>query len=308
MGRASAQGDAKEQVAAEKAAQTGARATVLRPVPQHTAAQQPSTALPDWLLQGQDYHPDSDRDGFIRKSILSMAGVLSGFRIDGGQETPFSPSAPVKLGIGLAVILLTSLSTNFAFTLVMLAAVLVRMAILPASALRRCAGISFAAAGMTALVMLPATLLGQGQSAVLVGTKVLVSVGVALVVALSTPTHELTGALSSLHVPGEVIMTVDLALKSIVDLGHVALEVLQALRMRSVGKNRAKGASMGGVGGVTLMKAAEAARQTSDAMRCRGFEGEYHLARRQSLRPADAAWCAALVVAVALFVYLQGVA
>lgn len=261
--------------------------------------------LPSWLLADEKYEPPRDRDGFIRKSMLSLLGVLRRMRLDDGQATRLSPSAPTKLVVGLALILLTSLSRNYAFVLVMLAVTLAREAFLPTKALRRCAGVSFAAAGITALVMLPAVLLGQGHSALFIGTKVLVTVGVAMVVALSTPVAELTGALRAVRVPNEFIMTVDLALKGIVDLGQVAFEVLQALNLRSVGLNRRKSSSLGGVAGVTFLKAEEAAHATSDAMRCRGFEGEYVAAPRAVRRGVDVAWWIALAMFVLLFAYLE---
>ena len=265
-------------------------------------------SLPSWLVEPEAYVPAADRDGFVQKSLLSLTGVLSRLRMDDGQSTSLSPSAPVKLACGLAVILMTSLSSNFAFTLVVLAGLLLRTAALPPKALRRVVGVSFTAAGVSALVMVPAVLLGQSQSALLMGTKVLVCVGTAMVVALSTPVHEVTGALRAFHVSNLVIMTLELALKSIVTLGKVATEVLCALDLRSVGKNRSKGTSMGGVGGVTFLKANEAARTTADAMRCRGFGGEYQAAPRGAHKPIDLAWLLALVAVGVLFAYLQGVA
>ena len=136
--------------------------------------------------------------------------------------------------------------------------------------------------------------------------KALVSTGLAMETTLSTPASQLTGALSSFGVPNLVILTVDLALRSIVRLGEVALEALNALTLRSVGRNRNKQTSMGGIGGVVLIKAGEAAQATHDAMRCRGFEGDYHVARHQALRAIDWAWTILLLLLAVLFVYLQG--
>lgn len=265
----------------------------------------PGGSLPSWLTTPQSYEPPSDHDGFITRSMLSLTSALSRLRLDDGQTTALSPSAPMKLLLALVLILLTSLSTNYAFVLAMLALLLVRVAFLPAKALRRVVTVGLTSASLTALVMLPALALGQSQSMLLVSTKVLVSVGIALTVALSTPAHELTGALRQLHVSSLAVMTVDLALKSIVSLGTVALEVLQALRLRSVGRNRDKGTSLGGIGGTVFLKAAKAAQDTSDAMRCRGFEGEYRTTRPSRPGPRDLAWLACLAALVALFVYLQ---
>lgn len=269
------------------------------------AFQEVEESLPSWLLLQEDYVPEADHDGFIRKSIASVAGVLSHMRLDGGVPSSWSPAAPVKMLIALLLIVLVSCAQNYLFVLVLLAAVLVRIAVLPAQAMGRAFHAAGGAALLTFLVMLPAMLLGQSHSALLIGTKVFVSVGIALVVALTTPAWQLTAALRAFHIPNIFILTVELTLKSIVDLGKVALEVLSALQMRSVGRNRRKGSALGGVGGVVLLKAQEAAQDTADAMRCRGFEGEYAVAQKIHLGVADALWCVAAAAACILFFYLE---
>lgn len=262
--------------------------------------------LPAWLAEPQAYDPPRDRDAFIARSMLAVTSVLAHFRLDDGKATRLSPSAPTKLLVGLALILLTSLARNYLFVLVMLACVLVRVAALPSRKLARVSAVAAGAAALSFVVMLPAILLGQSHSALLVGTKVLVSVGIAMTVALTTPFNEITAALRVAHVPSLLVMTVDLALKNIVTLGKVALEILTSLRLRSVGRNRDKAASMGGVAGVLMLKTKEAADVTYASMTCRGFDGEYVTRRGGWWRPVDAAWLAALVAVVALFVYLQG--
>ena len=250
--------------------------------------------LPTWLTRDEEYEPPRERGNFVTKSMLGMAGVLARMRLDDGQAGPLSPSAPLKLVLGLAMILLTSLSQNYAFVLVALALALVRAALLPARALRRTAAVAGVAAALTFVVMLPATLLGQAHSAVLLGTKALVTTAIAMEVTLGTP----VGAL-----------TLDLALRSIVDLGRVAEEVLCALRLRSVGRDHDKRSSIGGVGGVLLLKAGRSAAETADAMACRGFDGSYDVAperRRPHQRAVDCAWLLGTAVLLALFIYLQG--
>lgn len=263
--------------------------------------------LPEWLLTDERYEPAADRDSFIRKSMEAVAGVLARLRLDGGRPWALSPSAPVKLVLGLLAIILGSCATNFAFTLLLLAVELVRMALLPQKALSRCLKTSVGAAILSALLMLPAILLGQASSALLIGTKVFVSVSIAMIVALSTPLSELTGGLRAFHVPNVFILTVELALKSIYDLGQTALEVLGSLKMRSVGRNHEKGSALGGVGGVVLLKAQRAAKTTSDAMRCRGFEGDYIVPDTLAFRPTDALWAAGAILLVVAFLVLEGV-
>ncbi len=265
--------------------------------------------LPTWLTRDEEYEPPRERGNFVTKSMLGMAGVLARMRLDDGQAGPLSPSAPLKLVLGLAMILLTSLSQNYAFVLVALALALVRAALLPARALRRTAAVAGVAAALTFVVMLPATLLGQAHSAVLLGTKALVTTAIAMEVTLGTPVGALTRALRTLRVPATAVLTLDLALRSIVDLGCVDEEVLCALSLRSVGRDLEKRSSIGGVGGVLLLKAGRSAAETADAMACRGFDGSYDVAperRRPHQRAVDCAWLLGTAALLALFIYLQG--
>ena len=258
--------------------------------------------IPDWLTTSEHYQPSSDRDGFIARSLLSMSSVLAFFRLDDGKSGTHSPSAPTKLIGALVSILLVSLSKNYLFVLIMLAAVLVRACLLPHAALQRLVGGAGAAAGLSLLLMLPAILIGQPHAALLMATRAFVCVGITLTVALTTPTHELR----SFGMPAIAIMTIDLALRSIVRLGETASEVLCALGLRSVGRNRHKGSSMAGVGGVVLLKASKSAQETYDAMRCRGFDGEYRTGARSSLKAVDALWLGLLALVIVLFVLTQG--
>ena len=264
--------------------------------------------LPAWLMRDEAYEPPRERGSFVTKSLLGMTGVLARMRLDDGREGPLSPSAPLKL-LGLATILLTSLCRNYAFVLVVLALALARAALLPARALRRTAAVAGVASALTFAVMLPATLLGQAHSAVLLGTKVLVTTTVAMEVTLTTAAGELTRALRTLRVPATAVLTLDLALRSIVDLGRVATEVLCALRLRSVGRDHDKRSSIGGVGGVLLLKAGRSAAETADAMACRGFDGSYDVTPerpRPHQRAVDCAWLLGAAALLALFFYLQG--
>ena len=263
--------------------------------------------IPDWLVDPQVYEPLHDRSTFAAKSMLSLAAVLRQMRLDDGRSSSLSPTAPVKLALALGAIILNSLAANLMVTLVLLAFVLVRAALLPRYALARAAAVAGAAAMLAFLIALPAALLGQPASAVRLGLKALVSTGLAMEVALTTPAAELTGALRSFRVPNLVIMSLDLALRNIVRLGDCALETLIALTLRSVGRDTDKRASMGNVGGTLFVRASKAAADTYDAMRCRGFEGEYDGGARARLRAADAAWICSFILFLALFLHLEGI-
>ena len=264
-------------------------------------------SLPEWLTKPEQYEPVSDKDAFVTKSVLSLASVLKQFRLDDGLSGRFSPSAPVKMLFAFGVILLASLSSNFAFILCVLPLVLLRACFLKKQQLARTFAVALPATLLAFIIMLPAVLFGQNHSAVLIASKTLLSVTLVMIVALTTPYAEMTAGLRVFHVPSVVILTIDLALKNIVNLGETAVEVLTALKCRSVGHNADKRSSMGGVAGIVFLKANKAADETYAAMTCRGFDGEYKNISRNPFKLIDIAWAAAFVLLVVLFVYLQGV-
>lgn len=268
----------------------------------------PERDIPAWMCRPEGYEPPRDRDGFITRSMLQLVSALRALRLDAGSPSRLSPSPSVRLVVTLLAVVLVSLASNLAFVAVMLALVLVRACVLPRKALRRVVTTSVAAASLALVVMLPATLLGQTRAAVSMALRTLVSCGLVTCMVQTMAPGGISSALRALRVPGVTILTLDLALRSIVDLGRVALEVLTALRLRSVGRNRDKGGSIGGVGGVLLLKASEASRDTYDAMRCRGFDGSYDAGgRRGRPRGADAPWVAGAALLLTLFSYLQAV-
>lgn len=267
-----------------------------------------TTDIPEWLVTSQGYEPLRDRSTFAAKSMLSVAAVLRQLRLDDGRRSRLSPTAPVKLALALGAIVLNSLARNLMVTLVLLAFVLARAALLPRRALARLVAVAGTAALLAFVLALPAALIGQPSSAVRLGLKALVSTGLAMEVTLTTPASELTGGLRAFRVPNLVIMTVDLALRNIVRLGDCALETLTALTLRSVGRDVGKRSSMGNVGGTLFVRASKAAADTYDAMRCRGFEGTYDKGATVRLGAADVAWAIAFALFVILSLHLEGIA
>ena len=78
------------------------------------------------------------------------------------------------------------------------------------------------------------------------------------------------------------VFTLDITLKYIVILGNICVDMLNAVRLRSVGRNKDKKSALSGVMGVTFLKSREMADEMYQAMVCRGFDGEYNNVKRES--------------------------
>ena len=230
--------------------------------------------IPDWLKEQEEYQAPRDRDGFLTRSILSLMSMLASFRtktISYGSKYP----APLKLIVCLAMILITSLARNMLIVYTVLAILLAHICFLKNEFLVRTISTSLAAALLSAIILIPAIFLGSPQSMLTVSIKVFVSVGLIGILASTTEWNKLTAGLATFHIPDVFIFTLDITLKYIVILGNISMDMLNALRLRSIGRNKSKAQSMSGVLGVTFLKSRQLSEEMFQAMQCRGFEGEY---------------------------------
>lgn len=86
------------------------------------------TVLPDWMCSGETYVPSKDKEAFLTKSTKSVLSVLAKMGFYEGKDSRFSATPSLKLFYTLLYIVLTACSGNYLFTLIMCAAVTVRLA------------------------------------------------------------------------------------------------------------------------------------------------------------------------------------
>lgn len=273
--------------------------------------------LPSWLTQPQNYVALHDKDRFLRRNTLKLASVLSNLKLQRGGLLDGDRISMVDRALGrvdpafrlfglILSIVLVSLAVNMLFVYVMLGVLLVMLAVKPADQLADIMKPAFAACLLTAVLMLPAAFLGQPGSLARVACKVFVSVGLAIQLSRTVAYNQLIAAFDAYHIPDMVVFILDIALKYIVLLGDVAINVLESLTLRSVGRNEAKSSSASGVMGVTFLKAHDFAGEMYEAMECRGFTGEYEVPKRRRISPAAIAYLAALALEFAVFLSLEG--
>ena len=260
--------------------------------------------IPEWLTAEEDYDPPEDRDNFITKTMLKLIGVLSSAREDGKIRAQ-GASPAVKIIYILYFIVLTALCTNAFFLYCMLALCLARYCFLPAKKLGRILRSGITAALLSMLILLPAVFLGQPSTMLTVSLKVFLSVSMLTFLSVTTPWNRLTGALRIFRVPNIFIFTFDITLKYIVILGDMCVNMLTAMKLRSVGRNRDKSRSLSGVLGSVFLRSREMAEEMYGAMQCRGFEGEYYSMRKNLFAVRDVLYIFLMAAVTAGFLFLE---
>lgn len=259
--------------------------------------------LPDWMNKDIVYHPRKDRDGFVTKSVLKLLSVFSRFRQNSRvRETRIS--VWVKFVTVLTIILLDALATNMFFVYINLALVLVLMVTLDSKSLKPVFFQAIIGTAIAFIICAPAVFLGSGRSAIIISSKVFVSVSLVGMLGYTSPWNEITSSLKVFHLPDIMILTFDLALKYILLLGDICLNMLTAIRLRMVGKNESKESALSGVLGNTFIRSREMSKDMYDAMVCRGFEGQY-IKKKLHLKKIDIVVFVFLACLMALFIYLE---
>ena len=263
-----------------------------------------SNALPKWLAQSQQYEPKTDRGAFVDKSILSVLKVLSKFHAQPSLKTG-KAQAGIKLGFSLLLIVLLSLSRSAAFMYILLAALACRVCLLDAEQILKVLKSGLGAAIFAAFVLLPAGIFGNWYSLKTITPKVFICVCTLSLLSNTTRSDELTGALRLFFIPDLFIFVLDITIKYIMLLGEFSLNMLYALKLRSVGTNRDKRASLSGIAGHLFLRSREMAQQMHEAMICRGFTGDYKKPASFAFHWMDALVCALAAASVLLFILLE---
>ena len=263
--------------------------------------------LPAWLRADDRMEKAlPGRRSFVDKNLTRLSRLLTDLRRGSDERTFISSIRPnVRLIIVLALIVLITCSQSAAFILLMAVALLVLLSMTPMTVLRRVLAVGLMAGLLMTGTLLPAWLLGFGGSIGLMAAKIWLTVSLSGLLALTTTRHELTGALKAVHLPDLPIFILDLALAYIAVLGNLALQLFQALKVRSVGREPHRVYPLAGIAGTLFLKSKDLSEEVADAMACRGFTGRYRQRREQAAKPADLIGLTVVLLAVLAFFTLK---
>ncbi len=261
--------------------------------------------LPPWLSAPERYVPIPDRGRYLEKSLVALLGALAALRErPGSGHSPEALRPELKLGALLAFVLMVSLSRSPLFIEAAAADALGCLALLRAEPIARTLRKAMAASLFALVIFLPATLRGGSGIALFLSAKVLLSVLAAALFSAVTPWPSISAAFAALRAPGIFVMTLDMAVKYVWLLGGLLLDMLGALKLRSVGRDPRKRDSLSATAGTLFLRSREAAEEQYSAMACRCYAGVYRRARAQRLGPADAAFAGLGLALLAAFAFL----
>ncbi|WP_160673903.1 energy-coupling factor transporter transmembrane component T [Clostridium sp. C8-1-8] len=234
--------------------------------------------MPEWLLKKDDYSPEKGNNAFINKSIISLLTILNKFRVQAdNKQSKFKLNAAIKLISTLILIIFTSLSKNTYYIFIVDVVLLIIINFLSIKDIKHILNVNLIVLLFTFIVLLPAIFIGYGNNSAVIILKVLTSITSANILAITTNWSDLINALKLFHMPDIFIFVLDITIKYIIILGEFSLNMLYALKVRSVGRSDKKSKALSGIVGTMFIKSKEMAEDMHMAMECRGFTGEYKI-------------------------------
>nr|WP_236023756.1 energy-coupling factor transporter transmembrane component T [Bifidobacterium miconis] len=266
--------------------------------------------MPDWLRTSERYDPPADRSSFIERNLAHIGDVLA--QVGAALPLDRSPldrvlaavSPSLRLAGVLAAIVCVNVTRNMLFSYVMLAVALALLAARPARLIAAILAPTLAVCLLSLVVALPAVFVGQTDAPVRLVVRAFVAVSLVIALARTVPWNRLIGGLRGLGVPDSVVYVCDVTIQFIDVLGRSMMQLLDALRLRSVGRDARKLKSAGRLLGALFLRANAQARSMAEAMTCRGFDGRYRVRRERWLTWPNAAYALGVAAVIALAAYL----
>ena len=263
--------------------------------------------MPLWLLEKEEYEPKGDKDGFLEKSIMGLLGVLARIKSQNLHVAGrYNINTTLKLGFTLLMVIMITSARSYEFTFFSLVYLFISLSFMKIENVIKILWISTLAAIFTLVIMLPSLFFGNNFSFIFITMKVFLTVLTVNILSYSSEIRAITASLKAFHIPDLFILVLDITIKYIVLLGEFSLNMLYALKLRSVGKNKSKNASLSGIAGTMFIKSKEMAEEMYSAMQCRCFTGEYKAFNKVKLNGIDAIYVAGNLGMGVIFLILGG--
>lgn len=261
----------------------------------------------EWLLKKDEPIDTRDTEQFLNRSIFGILGMLSRIRKLGSysNKTIYTLNATLKVIFTILNIILLSLSRSFLFIIIYFLYIGFSLIFVESQHRKSILAISLTLPVLTFVMLLPSFINGNINNSILIIMKVFGSILSANILSYTTKWNYITKSLKLFLVPDIFIWVMDITIKYIVILGEHSVNLLYALKLRSIGKNHGKHTSITSIMGNLFLKSKDMGEEMFSAMECRGFTGEYKSISKFKIDKADIFYSAANILVLILFITLK---
>lgn len=258
--------------------------------------------IPEWMMQEEVYVPCRDKDSFSKKTSGQILKVLGKIKMQTVRRGKWEISAGIGLLLLFVTVVLTVTARDMRFLAVVFGVMLVMLAFFDGTSIRGILAETFCGVTFAFIFTLPAALVGNVHTMQTITAKTAVTVMAVALLNHRVRWNQICASLSRLHLPDTLLFVFDMTVKYLVVLGRICKNLLDALALRSIGKNQNKRKVTGGILGVTYLKSQHMAEETYLAMHCRGYDGTYHYYTEHKINVLDVLLIFLLVGEIVLYI------
>lgn len=228
----------------------------------------------DWLYKKENFEPIKSKNSYIEKSIKAFEKVLLKFKhINIGEKFKYIyfQNPLIKSVITLMIIIITSFTHDYFGMIYITLWILNFLFLMERKDVYKCLSISLIVFLGNFIVLIPAILSKNYHSIFIIAKSILMVLTINIYV-FSTKWNHITRVLKFFKIPDIFIFLLDITLKYIISFSEFSIEMLNALKVRVIGKTNYNGT---GIIGTLFLKSKEQSEELYFAMECRGFSGEY---------------------------------
>lgn len=259
--------------------------------------------IPEWLSKKDNYSPEKEKNLYIEKSIFSFIKVISIIRQSKSSDKLIYLINPtLKVISTIVLILCISVSRNLISLLIMDIYVLTNLFLMENKLIKRIVFKSLIFPIITLIALIPSMFYGNVCNSVLLFQKVILSILLMNLLSHHTKWSEISKSLKMLFIPDIFIWIIDITIKYIVLLGEYSVNLLYALKLRSIGITINKYKSLTGIMGNLFIKSYKMSEEMFHAMECKGFVGEYTTKVNWKFKKIDYFYLVINIILVSLFI------
>jgi cobalt/nickel transport system permease protein len=199
----------------------------------------------------------------------------------------FAVNTITKLMSAILLVIMVSVSRSFEFLLIVDVYILLIISLLRVGEIKHIFKMAVVVTIFSLVILLPSILMGNINNSIMIIIKTITTVTVVNITSSISQWNDITKTLKMFFIPDIFILVLDITIRYIVIFGEFSLNMLYALSLRSVGKNKNKSTSASGIIGTMFIKSKEMAEDMYGAMECRGFTGDYKLHNKYKFRLND---------------------
>ncbi|MEQ8156094.1 MAG: energy-coupling factor transporter transmembrane component T [Clostridiaceae bacterium] len=264
--------------------------------------------IPEWLSEKDNYIPKEEKSLYIERSIFSFIKIISIIRQNKNQDKlVYSINPTLKVISIIILILCVSLSRSFIYLLMIDIYVLIYLFLMEKQSRKRIFLRSMIFPVITLTALIPSILYGNIYNSLLIFQKLIITILIMNLLAHNTKWSEISKSLKVLRIPDIFIWIMDITIKYIVILGEHSINLLFALKIRSIGRTYSKYNSLTGIMGNLFLKSYKMSEEMFHAMECRGFTGEYATKVNLKLKRTDYIYLFINIFLLVLFTYSKSI-